>query len=346
MAKLKAAVIGVGMGRHHIAGYQTHPEAEVVGVADVDETRLKEIGGEFKVKNLYTDHRKMLAVEKPDIVSVATPNKYHRELTVDALRAGAHVLCEKPMAMNAQEAREMLDVAAEVKRRIMINFSFRFTPASQALKAEVERGTFGEFYCGRTVWHRRRGVPRMGSWFGQKELSGGGPLIDLGVHRLDLALWLLGYPEAEWVLARSYDFLATARARAEHQRYSVEDLAAGFITFKNGVSLELEASWLAHIAEPELMETRLLGTKAGLVQRNIGGGYNFEAFAYTEREGTLYDMQLAATAEKTRSAYHTFVDSIVAGKPHPATGEEGHRVMQILDAVYQSAATGAPQKIG
>jgi predicted dehydrogenase len=346
MSKLKAAVIGVGMGRHHISGYQSHPDVEVVGAADLDRTRLEEVGAEYHVRNLYTDHRAMLQEQKPDIVSVATPNKFHKELTLDALRAGAHVLCEKPMAMNAREAREMLDAAERAKRRIMINFSYRFSAQSQALKAEVERGTFGEFYYGRTVWHRRLGYPELGSWFGQKDVSGGGPLIDLGVHRLDLALWLLGYPAAEWVLARSYDHLGSARARAEGKKYTVEDLAAGFITFRNGMAVEVEASWAAHIAEEELMETRLLGTKAGLVQRNVRGEYTFEAYAYTERDGTLYDIALSALPERARSAYFVFAESIARDVPHPATGEEGLAVMQILDSIYESARSGGPVKVG
>jgi predicted dehydrogenase len=345
MGKLKAAVIGLGMGRNHVAGYQSHPDVEVVGVCDIDRVRLEEIGRKHNVSTLYTDYRVMLEELEPDIVSVAVPNHIHKQLTLDALRAGAHVLCEKPMAMNAAEAREMLDAASQAKRRIMINFSYRFSAQSQALKAEVERGTFGEFYYGRTTWHRRRGIPGFGGWFGQKELSGGGPLIDLGVHRLDLALWLMGYPQVDWVLARSYDHLGSARARAEGMSFSVEDLAAGFVTFRNGTALEVEASWAAHIAEAELMETRLLGTKAGLVQRNVRGEYSFEAYAYTERDGTLYDMALAALPERAKSAYFVFADSIARGVPHPATGEEGLTVMQILDSVYESARTGKPVQV-
>lgn len=345
MGKLKAAVIGLGMGRNHVAGYQSHPDAEVVAVCDIDGARLEEVGGTYGVSARYTDYRAMLAEKRPDIVSVAVPNHLHRELTVECLRAGAHVLCEKPMAMSAAEAREMLEAASRAKRRIMINFSYRFSAQSRALKAEVERGTFGEFYWGRTAWHRRRGIPRFGGWFGRKELSGGGPLIDLGVHRLDLALWLMGYPRADWVLARSWDHLASSRARAEGKEFSVEDLAAGLVTFRNGAALEVEASWAAHIAEAELMETRLLGTRAGLVQRNVGGGYGFEAYAYTERDGTLYDMSLAALPERAGSAYWVFADCVARGIPHPATGEEGLAVMQILDAVYESARTGAPVRV-
>jgi predicted dehydrogenase len=345
MEKLKAAVIGLGMGRNHIGGYQSHPDVEVVGAVDIDLARLEEVATMYKVKNRYADHRTMLAEQKPDIVSVATPNHLHREIALDALRAGAHVLCEKPMAMNATEAREMLDAAAKAKRRIMINFSYRFGAQSQALKAEVERGTFGEFYYGRTTWHRRLGFPKFGGWFGLKEQSGGGPLIDLGVHRLDMALWLMWYPAVDWVLARTYDHLGAARSRAEGKPYTVEDLAAGFVTFRNGASLEVEASWAAHIGEAELMETRLLGTKAGLVQRNVRGEYTFEAYAYTEREGTLYDVSLAALPERAKSAYFVFADSIAKNVPHPATGEEGHTVMQILDSMYESARSRKPVQV-
>ncbi|MBN1642205.1 MAG: Gfo/Idh/MocA family oxidoreductase [Anaerolineae bacterium] len=334
------------MGRHHIAGYQTHPGAEVVAIADLDPARLAEIGDQYGVAGRYRTAEEMLARETLDVVSVATPNKFHKPLTIAALEAGCHVLCEKPMALHAAEAREMLATAQAAGRRIMINFSYRFNEQSQALKRRVEAGELGEIYFGRTVWHRRRGLPRFGGWFGQKALSGGGPLIDLGVHRLDLALWLMGYPKPVWVLGSAYNPIATALAAEQGVAYDVEDLAAALIRFENGATLEVEASWAAHIAERELMETRLLGTKGGLVQRNLNETYEFEAELYLERDGAQYDMRLHAPPRSRQSAMSHFVDSILAGTPHIATGEEGLLVMEILDAIYESAASGAPVQIG
>jgi len=346
MTKLRIGVIGLGMGRHHIAGYQTHPQAEVVAVADPDAARLQEIGDKFSVARRYPSGEALLAAEKLDVVSIVTPNKHHRDLTLAALAAGCHVLCEKPMAMNAAEAREMLAAAQAAGKRLMINFSWRFTDQSFALKAEVDAGLVGDIYFGRTIWHRRRGLPGFGGWFGQKALSGGGPLIDLGVHRLDLALWLMGYPKPVWVLGRTYNHIASELAAQRGATYDVEDLAAGMITFDNGASLVVEASWAANISERELMETRLYGTKAGLVQRNTQEGYTFEAEIYLERNGSHYNMNLHGPARPAPKPMYHFVDSIVTGAAHIAAAEEGVRVMGILDALYRSAAEGRPVQIG
>jgi predicted dehydrogenase len=345
MNKLRIGVIGLGMGRHHIAGYQTHPQAEVVAVAEPDAARLKEIGDKFSVPNRYASAEEMLAKEQLDIVSIATPNKFHHSLTLAAFKAGCHVLCEKPMAMNAAEAAEMLAASKAAGKRLMINFSWRFTEQSFALKAETDAGLLGDIYFGRTVWHRRRGLPGFGGWFGQKALSGGGPLIDLGVHRLDLALWLMGYPKPIWVMGKTYNPIAAELAAQKGALYDVEDLAAAMITFDTGASLVVEASWAANISERELMETRLYGTQAGLVQRNTQEGYTFEAEIYLERNGSHYNMNLHGPAKAVPKPMAHFVESILTDTPHIATGEEGLRVMEILDAIYASAGQGQPVRV-
>lgn len=345
MGKIRTAVIGLGMGKGHVRGFQSHPDAEVVAIADPIAEKLKAVGDEFKIANRYESAEKMLKKEKLDIVSVATPNAFHKPLTLAAIKAGCHVLCEKPMAMNAGEARAMLAAARKAKKRIMINFSYRFTEQSRALKQLVDAGTLGDVYFGRTIWHRRRGMPGFGGWFGQKKLAGGGPLIDLGVHRLDLALWLMGYPKPVWVMGGAYSPIATAIAKRQKKKYDVEDLAAGMIQFDNGATLAVEASWAANIKEKELMETRLLGTKAGLVQRNLNEGYQFEAEVYLEQGGNLFDMKLNKVQGGVKSSMYCFVDAIIKNKPHDATGEEGLTVMELLDAIYASSKKRAPIKI-
>jgi predicted dehydrogenase len=249
------------------------------------------------------------------------------------------------MAMNANEARAMLAAAEKAGRRLMINFSYRFTEQSQALKDRVDAGELGEVYFARTIWHRRRGMPQFGSWFGQKAFSGGGPLIDLGVHRLDLALWLMGYPKPVWVMSSTYNPIATALAAQQGVTYDVEDLAVGLIKFENGATLEVEASWAANIKERELMETRLFGTKGGLVQRNLNETYEFEAEMYVERDGAHYDVKLHIPRGRVKSAMYHLIESIVNDTPHVATGEEGLLVMEILDAIYKSAEEGRPVQI-
>ncbi len=345
MKRLLVGVVGLGMGRWHIEGYRKNPRAKVVAIADPDEKRLARVGDECGIKARYASAGDMFAREKLDVVSIATPNRFHKPLTLAALKAGCHVLCEKPMAMNAGEARAMIAAARRARRRLMINFSYRFTQAAQSLKRAVDSGALGKVYFGRTIWHRSRGIPGFGGWFGIRKLAGGGPLIDLGVHRLDLALWLMGYPKPVWVLGGSYDYISSRLAKKAKKKFDVEDLAAGLVRFENGAVLEVEASWAANLTEAELMETRLFGTKGGLVQRNRNAGYEFEAELYSEIGGHVVAKKPKPAPAIPGGAMGHFIDSIVKGKPHIATGEEGLTVMKLLDAIYLSARRGSPVRL-
>lgn len=346
MEGLRAGVIGLGMGRAHIRGYREHPQVDVAAIADIDGDRLQKVGDEYGIASRYHTAEEMLEKERLDIVSVATPNAMHKPLAILAFEHGCHVLTEKPMAMSAKEGTEMISAAEKAGKRLMINFSFRFTPQTMALKREVETGILGDVYFGRTEWHRRRGIPKFGGWFGQKSLSGGGPLIDLGVHRLDLALWLMGYPKPVWVMGSAYSHIADRLASEEHVKFDVEDLAVGLIKFQNGATLEVEASWAGNIGEKELMTTKLLGTKGGLIQRNLDEGYGFEAEIYLERNGSLFDMRLSPASPPVPPAMYHFADAIFSDTPHIATGEEGLTVMKLLDAIYESSEKGTPIQIG
>jgi len=338
--KLRMGVVGLGMGAGHVKGYQADGRAEVVALCDVDGARLKARGKEYGVSELFTDAGEMLRKAALDGVSIATPNKFHAPLTIAALRRGVHVLCEKPMAMTVREAQRMMEAAKKARRNLMINFSYRFNDMSYALKQQVEAGVVGDIYFGRTVWHRRRGIPGFGGWFGKKELAGGGPLIDLGVHRLDLALWLMGYPEPVSVSGATHAVIATEMARRQRKKFSVEDLGCGLVKFANGATLIVEASWAANINEPEHMVTLLCGTKGGLVQRNVGGRYEFEAELYTEEGGNLYTKRLDQALTPGPSAYSEFVSSILEKREPMASGDDGLKVMKILEGIYRSAETG------
>jgi predicted dehydrogenase len=341
---ITCAVIGLGMGRGHAQAYKAHPDAKLVAVVDTDAKRAKAAEAEFGC-TAYADVAEMLAAARPDVVSIATPNVFHAPLTIQALEAGAHVLCEKPMAMNAAEGRAMLAAAEKAKRRLMINFSYRFSPATYFVRQQVTAGALGKIYAGRTVWHRRRGMPGFGGWFGQKKMSGGGPLIDLGVHRLDLALWLMGHPKPKWVLANTFNPIAARLAKEQGKAYDCEDSAFAMIRFADGTMLEVEASWAVNQGQNEFMETRLYGTDGGLIQHNAGEGYDFTSTVFTERGGIQMDITPHAPIPEAVSAYAHFINAIRDGKPHDATGEQGLLVMEILDAIYASAASGDPVKI-
>ena len=301
----------------------------------------------------------MIRNEKLDIVSVAVPNNQHMELTIAALEAGANVLCEKPMAMNEEEAQKMLDTAKRCGKKLGIDFSYRFYPQSRAMKSMIEQGALGEIYYGRSVWLRRRGIPGMaantfntgkgktapmGSWFFDKQQSGGGPLIDLGVHRLDLALWLMGYPKPVWVMASTYAKFGPEMGRKVGLEYTVEDLACAMIKFENGITLELDASWASNIKENELQTIRLLGDKGGMYQYNLEEGYTYDVEYYSEIADRQFDSKMH-TATPAPSAYQLFVDSVRDNTPFLVQPEEGVVVMKLLDAIYRSAASGEPVKL-
>lgn len=340
MKKLRMGVVGLGMGRGHARGYLSHPGADLVALCDMDGERLAREAGEMGVKQTYGEAIDMFERADLDAVSIAVPNKLHAPLTIAALKRGLHVLCEKPMARTAREAERMLEAARAAKKNLMINFSFRFSDMSYALKEQVDAGVVGDIYFGRSVWHRRRGMPKFGGWFGIKEMSGGGPLIDLGVHRLDLALWLMGYPEPVAVSGSTYDPLARALADREGASFDVEDLACGLVKFANGATLILEASWALNINENEHMVTSLYGTRGGLVQRNVGGGYEFEAELYTAEGESHFTKKLDRRTQRAPSSYGEFIDSILEKREPIASGEHGLKVMKILDGIYKSASTG------
>ena len=357
--KLKAGVIGLGMGSGHLAGYLAHPDVEVVAIADRREDRralLPEKHPTFKGK-IYHEGIEMIEKEQLDIISVAVPNDQHKPLTIAALESGANVLCEKPMALNAQEAQEMLDTAKRLGKKLGIDFSYRFNPQSRAMKNLIEEGALGDIYFCRSAWLRRRGVPGlaaanfntgsgapMGSWFYDKKQSGGGPLIDLGVHRLDLALWLMGYPRPLWVMASTYDKIAPKMAAERGLSYTVEDLACAMIKFSNGATLELDASWASNIKENELQTIRLLGDKGGMYQYNLNEGYTYDLEYYYEIAGRQFDAKMH-TAQPMPNAFHLFADAVRDNTPFLVQPEEGVTVMKILDAIYKSASLGEPVKI-
>jgi predicted dehydrogenase len=344
-AKLRVGVIGLGMGRAHIKGFQAHPSCEVVAMADLDHERLGRARQEFGINRSFTDAMHLIEREQLDIVSIATPNKFHKPLTLAALAKGMHVLCEKPMALNADEGREMIAAAKAAGKRLMINFSYRFRSQSLALKRIVDEGLLGTIASARTCWLRRQGIPGLGGWFTDKSLAGGGPLIDLGVHRIDLAMWLMGYPQPAWVMGHTSDALMQQEVAAAGKTASVENHCTGLVRFANGVALQVEASWACHRRENEFMETHLYGDKAGLVQRNVGGGYDFTAEIFERRSGGFYSAILDRNEEPERSSMEHFADAILNDKPTPATAEDALKVQQIIDGIYTSAASGKPVEV-
>jgi predicted dehydrogenase len=347
---VNVAVIGLGMGLAHLKGYAEHPGCTIAALCDVDTGRLAARAADFKIdpSRCFTSTDALLAAAKDlrlDAASVVLPNVYHAPVTVAAMRRGLHVLCEKPMAMNAGQARRMIAAAKKARRTLGINLSFRFTPQSRALKDIVDSGKLGRVYYAHTRWWRQRGLPALGGWFGTKRLSGGGPVIDLGVHRMDLAMWLMGGPEPVAVSAAVYNPIGSRLARRERKTFDVEDLGAAFVRFKGGATLTLEASWAGFSSKNEDMVTEVLGERGGIVQRNVGEGYEFEARVFSEEGGSIAETVIKRRLAPAPSPYADFIDALLEGRPTLATGEDGLKVQQVLDAIYRSAALGREVRI-
>ncbi len=342
---LNVGVIGLGIGRWHASNFDEYRRCKLVAVCDQNE-HLRQITIDkhsLPADSAYSDYRKMFADAKRtglQAISIALPNKLHAPVTVAALKAGLHVLCEKPMATSAAGARRMLAAAKAAKRTLMIHFSTRFGREARALKRAIEAGTIGDVYFGRSVWHRRRGIPGLGGWFTNKDLAGGGPVMDLGVHRLDLAMWLMGNPRPVSVSGSTYNTLGKRLAKEQGKSFDVEDLGCAMIRFDNGATLILEASWASNSDKAEEMFTQLYGTEGGVVHGNCGEGHAFEAHVVGEANGTFWNSKMEDATVPDLSGFHEFVDAVLEKRQPIATARQGLDVQLVLDAIYKSARTG------
>jgi predicted dehydrogenase len=342
---IRIGIIGSGgiAQNAHLPGYKATEGVELVACCDVREETAQAASKKFDIPVVYTDYRKMLREEKLDGVSVCTPNAYHARPTIDALRAGLHVLCEKPMAMTPAEGRAMCAAAKKARRILQIGLNSRFTGYAQVLKKFIKGGELGEVYYARAQALRRRGIPGWGV-FTSRKMSGGGPLIDIGVHILDLTLFMMGHPEPVSVSGATYcNFGKRTGIYApwgawDPKKYTVEDLGVGFVKFKNGASLTLEASWAAHIDE-DVWKVTLMGTEGGAVTSPMK--------ILQEKHGSLVDVtprNIPETQSHTEEV-RAFVRAIREGRPSPVPGEQGLMSTRILDGIYRSAESGKEVKV-
>jgi predicted dehydrogenase len=347
---MKAAVIGLGVGAAHAKGYKACPDSELIAICDIDQQRLKERGEQLGIPPAmqYTDYKEVLALPELDIVSIALPNFLHAPVTIDALRAGKHVLCEKPLASSAAEAKTMVEEAKTCDRQLMVCFNYRFRDDTRWLMGMRDAGKLGDVYYARAGWLRNVGIPGAGGWFTTKSKSGGGPLIDLGVHILDLTLWLMGYPRAVSVSGSTYAQFGPRGKKSWSKAstsgvFDVEDLAAGFVRFENGATLQIETSWGSH-TKPNRDDyfVTLYGSE---------GGSEMYVANYTDRDTLSFYTEecgqpvLIKPAIVNRASAHEltvdhFVHCVQNNKPVESTGEQGLALMKIIDALYQSAASG------
>lgn len=343
---LKVGIIGNGGIAHaHGDGYkELGDRVELVACCDIDYEKAKKYAGEYNIPNYYDNCYDMLKDNDLDLVSVCTWNSAHKECTVAALNAGCNVICEKPMAMSTAEALEMKAAAEKNGKLLMIGFVRRQGNDAAAAKDFVEKGYLGDIYYAKASYLRRCGFP--GGWFGDKSRSGGGPLIDLGVHIIDLSRYIMGNPKPITVFGATFDKIGArshiktsgwvSETKVDEPIFTVEDLATAMIRFDNGAVLQVEASFNLNMGNKDNI-IEFFGDKAGLTLDP------FEL--HTECNNRLADITVHG---KNDFNFHrdfnreikNFVDAVEGKAECLATADDGVRLMQILDAVYESSRTG------
>ena len=344
---LRVGIIGAGgiTQVSHIPGFQKIPDVEVAAVCDPNIAKAGAVAKQFGILKTFADYRKMLEEKDINIISICSPNYFHKEQVVAALSSGRDVLCEKPVSMNSVETNEILEVVSRTNRKFMVAFPHRFSAVSTFLKKLISDGEFGQVYYARANCLRRRGIPGLGGWFTTKKLSGGGPLIDIGVHILDKTYWLMGSPKpvsVTGVTFQKFKKVATdggwpppgTRIGDKYEgTFDVEDLAVAFIRFDNGAALVLEASWAGN--SEVVMTYSLFGEKAGA--REDASGLT----VFGEKAGALTDTVVSLPPVNVcDEAIKDFVSCIREDRPPITTPAQILAVSRILEGVYKSAGTG------
>ena len=361
-APLRVAIVGGGFitVRGHIPAIQRHPETELAALVEVNPERGRALAAQFGIPALFTDYDQMLREVQPDLVIIATPNVFHAPMTIAALDAGAHVLCEKPMALSLADGQAMLAAAHRANRVLTIGLHNRFRPEMEMMKRIIDEGQLGRVYYAKASMLRRRGIPGFGSWFTNRDLAGGGALMDIGVHMVDLALWMMGNPRPVSVTGVTYsefgprrralgtwgsDAPAAGAVIPENARFDVDDLAAGIVRFANGATLMVDVSWAAYVAAEERLQ--VLGSEAG------ADVFVTERMAPTQTPLKIYHDMAGRPAETYpvlppslpednpyTLQFNALVRHLRHGGPLRVLPEQALDVTAVLVALQESAATG------
>ena len=354
---IKLGIIGAGgMLQYHAAGFR-QAGAEMIAVADVAPGAAEKAAKEWDIAEAYTSVEDMLEKSDIDAISVIVPNKFHAPLAIQCMNAGKHVFCEKPPALSAAELEEMIKVSEATGKKLMFNFNNRARPESREMKKLLQDGTLGEINSAQAKWARRTGIPGIGGWFTNKELSGGGALIDL-LHMVDLAMYFMGYPEPAHVMGKTFDTFITDPGfkgpwgipdNAEGIT-DVEAAAHGFISFRSGQTLSLQVSWAEMIKREEVSVVFQGNKGGGMVERLFEeDGIDETAIdaceIYVQEGGKSVDKTIEVEECEDMGRINSaanFVEAI-EGKAEPFNSpEQALILMKVIDAIYESSATGAP----
>ncbi len=342
---IRIGLIGTGnIGNVHLKHFKNVDNAQIVALMDLDLERAKQAAEEHQVDTVYTTSDELLNNEQIDAVILGVPNNFHASLAIKALQAGKHVLIEKPMALNLEEAKSIVKAQKQYKKIVMVAHQMRFHWNTLAVKEQIDQGQLGHIYTAKTGWYRRKGIPGWGTWFTQTSQSGGGPLIDIGVHMLDLALYLMGNPKPVSVYGATYaEFgpkkrgIGTWGTPDWNGIYDVEDLATALIKMDNGSTLSLEVSWAVNMDTKSEPFIHLMGSEGGV--SIIGNSSQI----LKEIDNEIQDLTLSepegAENDRDRLSRH-FIDCIINNKEPLSNVMTGFTNNLILNAIYESSRTG------
>lgn len=349
--KLRIGLVGAGgiATVAHMPGYAKMNNVEIVAVCDIKPEKAKVLAEKYNIPLVFDNYMDMINLPDLDAIDICTPNYLHSTIAVAALERGLHVFCEKPDAINTAEAEKMQAAAKKSGKVLMVMRNNRYMQVSSFLKEYIASGKMGDIYAARCGWQRRRGIPGKGGWFTTKEQSGGGPLIDLGVHMIDLTMWLMGNPKPVAVSGCTYNVFADSDVsdsensdfgeKNNNGTFDVEDLAMGFIRFDNGACMQIEFSWASNIAnEQRFFELR--GTKSGAMWSSATNQLGIYEEAFGKTVDYLPNLTNDTGVYNHELNLRHFVDVVLNGAEPMFIPQQGVNMVQILEALYQSAETG------
>ena len=347
MSKLKIGTIGAGqIASDHISSIIRHKEAEIIAIADPSINRANELAKQFSISKVYSSTEEILKNKNIDAVTIAVPNKFHADYSIAALNAGKHVMLDKPFALNINEAEAVVKAAKTNNKVLMVGMNQRFSPESQIIKSLVDAGKLGEIYHAKACWRRRSGSPKFGTWFCHKEESGGGAMLDIGVHMLDLTMYLMNNFKPFSVFGSVYTKICN-RGKGEGSWgksdkidpiFDVDDFATALIKFENGATISLDASWALHQPESDVCNVQLFGDEGGAVARPIA---KFYKYSETYENGyDIFEMGKGNLRYPHCNRIINWIDSILGIDELCCKPEQSLAVQKILDGIYESSKTG------
>jgi predicted dehydrogenase len=347
---LRAGVLGCGAigTRGHIPGFQA-AGIEVVAVCDANLSRAQSVAKEMHIARAYSDYKELLADKEVDVVSVGLPNYLHTPVTIAALEAGKHVLCEKPFATSSADAERMIATAQRTGKMLSINQHMRFEGTSRAMREAVAAGRMGRVYLADVRMIRSAGIPGYGSWFTNKDMAGAGALFDIGVHMLDLAMFILGFPKVTGVRGSMSTALGDQKIglggwgvdRGTEGRYDVDDTAIANIALADGGLIRLIVTWAAFAQSEE--RVTLFGTGGGADRSPDRYGRETPLRFFQPRDGgidTVIPDLSRYPGGGTSASIASFIGAIRGETPLMVKPEEALQTTRILEMIQQSAQSG------